>query len=230
MGKKNFKTQSELQYWKSKYIEEGNSFRNKHYQIWMLNLLETNSVNIFSDKVVADFGCGPRGSLSWIENAKVKIGLDVLALEYLTNFSRTLKKHGMIYAATTETHIPLPDNYVDILFTINSFDHVSCPRIMAKELLRILKPGGIFAASFNLYEPATLTEPQTLKYEDIEDRFFPALKDIKTRISYKNIGSYDNILTNKLLDKPDPSRPCTLWIKGAKLENITPNNFEGVIS
>lgn len=51
--------------------------------------------------------------------------------------------HGMIYLKSTEKVIPLPSEFVDIIFTVNAIDHVNNFEIMCDEIIRVLKPGGI---------------------------------------------------------------------------------------
>ncbi len=106
----------------------------------------------------------------------------------------------------------------DIVFTINSFDHTANPDAMAAEILRIMKPGALFAASFNLYEPATPCEPQTLTIEKIRSLFMPCLRNIKTRFTHKADPAYDNFYAGNLLTRIDPSHPCIAWITGTKIQ------------
>lgn len=40
---------------------------------------------------------------------------------------------------------------------------------MCNEMIRILKPGGILGGSFNMYEPASDCEPQTLTEAILEE-------------------------------------------------------------
>ena len=63
----------------------------------------------------------------------------------------------MCYVRSTEKTIPLPSNYVDVLFTLNAIDHVARFEVMCKEILRILAPGGDFFASFNLDDSGIYT-------------------------------------------------------------------------
>lgn len=217
MRKYDLKYIEELNYWRNRFTLEGGHFDNEHYENLMMNILRNKDQSFFEGKIVADFGCGPRGSLKWLKGAKIKIGLDVLIPEYMACFPGELKTHDMIYTTTSESHIPLPDNFVDALFTINSFDHAASPRLMAKELVRIMAKGALFAASFNLYEPSTPTEPQTLKMEDIERYFLPFLKNADIRIAAKDDSVYGNMLANNLLKEADPATPSVLWLTGNKI-------------
>lgn len=154
------KSTAELSFWRREYEREGGTFENSWYRKHMLAMAGEEDDDFVSNKIVADFGCGPRGSLEWAHPANERIGIDVLADVYVANFD--LSAHSMRYVANSEHAIPLPSDYVDILYTLNAIDHVDHLERMCSELLRILKPGGDFVGSFNLHEPATVCEPQTL--------------------------------------------------------------------
>ena len=52
---------------------------------------------------------------------------------------------------------------------MNAMDHVTDFRTMSEEVIRVLAPGGCFVGSFNLNEPPSFSEPQTLTQEIIEE-------------------------------------------------------------
>jgi SAM-dependent methyltransferase len=158
---------SELAFWRNLHGVEGGRFSNAWYEAIMLLLAQEPDQQFLDGKVVADFGCGPSGSLAWVRKATA-IGIDLLVPEYADAFPDDIRSHGMIYVASTEKIIPLPSGSVDVLFTINALDHTSYLQAMCDELCRILKPGGRLCASFNLNEPATTTEPQKLTEEQLE--------------------------------------------------------------
>ena len=78
----------------------------------------------------------------------------------------------MIYISAPAEQIPLPSNYVDVVFSMNSLDHVDDVVAACSEIRRILKPGGYFIGSLNLDEPPTLTEPFMLTEEFLERHLF----------------------------------------------------------
>ena len=211
------KYDGELGYWKDKFEAEGRRFQNTHYEKLMLSIAEENDDKFLDGKNVADFGCGPRGSLAWTDSPAVKLGIDVLSKDYLENFGDELINHGMIYVTSSESKIPIPDEFVDCLFTINSLDHVNKLREMTGELLRILKRGGTLLASFNLNEPCTVCEPQTLT-EDLVKNVILQYFDIESyRMSYKDEkDTYLNIFNNRFVDTLENGRPGVLWVKGKK--------------
>lgn len=139
------KYQGELSYWRKVYFEMGNTFNNSGYESRMMSLADETNDMFWENKVVVDFGCGPQGTLTWTKTPAVKIGVDVLANEYIKYFGNEIIKHDMIYVTSSEDYIPIPDNYVDYLITINSLDHVYNLEKITNELLRILKKDGILA-------------------------------------------------------------------------------------
>ncbi|MHB9075852.1 MAG: methyltransferase domain-containing protein [Desulfobaccales bacterium] len=181
----------------------------------MLAIAEETDESFIKDKIVADFGCGPCGSLVWAESAKIRIGIDVLVDQYSSCFPSILS-HGMIYLKSTEEAIPLPSEFVDVMFSLNAIDHVNNLSTMCKEILRVIKPGGIFCCSFNLEEPATIFEPQRLTEKIIKDNL----------LNFLDIKSYRATIPGP---KDDPYRPFFdgnlkyskgqhgfLWVKARK--------------
>ena len=152
-----FKYAEEIAYWQSEWSAA--RFRRDYYESTMLTLAQEPSAEFLRDKIVADFGCGPQGSLCWAKCARARIGIDVSADVY-SQFE--IHDHDMIYVTSTERKIPLPSNYVDVMFTMNAMDHVSNFSLMAAEIARVTAPGGLVIGAFNLGEPPTFSEPQTL--------------------------------------------------------------------
>lgn len=217
MPKATAKYHDELRFWRNRFTQEGGKFQNSHYARLMLALTGNDNDEFLKGKVVADFGSGPRGSLAWTKAPARRLGIDVLAPEYLKFFGEDLATHGMDYLPSTEDEIPLPDACVDVLFTINSLDHVSNLEAMSGELLRILKPGGLFAGSFNLFEPVSECEPQTLDELKIRELFFKKIKITSYRVALRHPKStYKNMFENRLVKNCDPVTPHVLWLTGNK--------------
>lgn len=171
-----FKHAEEIQYWRGEWI--AGRFDNSHYKRIMLGMAGEADDSFISGKIVADFGCGPMGSLSWATLAKERIGIDVLASAY-SQFD--IRSHGMTYVTSTERTIPLPSDFIDVMFTVNAMDHVSHFGRMCNEILRILAVGGMFIGSFNLGEPRTLSEPQTLTEDMIDHKLLRYLEVLSRR-------------------------------------------------
>lgn len=158
-------------------------FHNEHYEQIMLAMAEEPNDDFLKGKIVADFGCGPRGSLVWAKSALIRIGIDVLADRYADEFKDNVISYGMIYVKSTEHVIPLPSEFVDVLFTLNSIDHVDNFSEICKEIVRVLKPGGLFIGSFNLEEPPTSHEPQQLNEDIVKKNLLDNLELLSYRIT-----------------------------------------------
>ncbi len=209
----------ELKYWKECYNKEGHQLINDHYAKLMLGIAGEINDDFLKDKIVGDFGCGPRGSLIWAKQAKQRIGIDVLANQYIACFPKEYLKHGMIYLTCTEQSIPVPDETFDVIYTVNALDHVADLPIMCDELRRILKPGGFIIGSYNLNQPATKAEPQTITEDILNQLLFREYKIISYRVSapghpdvYKN--AYGPLFENKLIDPKGGE--AILWAKVQK--------------
>lgn len=211
------KYDSEMSYWKSRLEIDRGKFNNSHYQRIMLAMAEEHDDSFLKGKVVADFGCGPRGSLVWAKAASLRIGIDVLTDRYADIFTENILSHRMIYLKSTEKVIPLPSDYVDVIFTLNAMDHINYFADMCREIIRILKPGGAFIGSFNIKGNATATEPQVLDEKTIQVNL---LKDLEVK-SYRltRWGTTEN-LYGPFLEGDfsyEPGQKGLLWVRGAKI-------------
>lgn len=179
------KYDSEMSWWRNSYKKDNGRFSNNHYERLMLAMAEESNDDFLKDKIVADFGCGPRGSLVWANSASLRIGIDVLADRYADEFTNDIISHKMIYVKSTENVIPLPSDLVDVLFTLNAMDHVDKFPQMCNEIIRVLKPGGYFIGGFNIEEPASACEPQQLNEEIIRTNLLDRLDLLSYRITTK---------------------------------------------
>jgi FkbM family methyltransferase len=154
------KAQQELRFWKSwvaAHPDPGSE--TEYYRKFMMAMGDIENPSVFDDKICLDVGCGPMGSMTWLTNARAAIGLDPLVESY-RQFG--IERHRMLYLGARAEQIPLPTHYVDVVFSMNSLDHVDDFANACAEIRRILKPGGWFIGSLNLDEPPTSTEPWTL--------------------------------------------------------------------
>ena len=153
------KKKVELDFWQSWLGTHGVGARSAYYRDFMMRMGGVDDISFFDGLVCLDIGCGPMGSLTWLSGAKAALGLDPLAEEYM-QFS--LEEHDMIYLKSRAEEIPLPSSYVDVVFSMNSLDHVDNLAATCQEIRRVLRPGGYFIASLNLDEPPTPAEPWSL--------------------------------------------------------------------
>jgi len=210
------KHKAELSYWQKCYHNEAESFSNGHYQRLLLAMAREPNQDFLRNKVVADFGCGPRGSLAWITDAKALYGIDVLVPEYLKSFHKCMKTHPMIYVSSTEEHIPMPTESVDVIFSLNALDHVKDFAQICSELRRILKSGGELIGSFNLNGQPTAAEPQKLTREKIQ-RYL--LKDYQIKHCIVSAPATEAYMYQPLIEGnpiPVSDSPAIMWVRAQK--------------
>jgi SAM-dependent methyltransferase len=211
------KHNEELAFWRERFKEGGESLTDAEstagFKRIMLAMAEESAPDFVTGKIVADFGCGPRGSLVWAHNALLRIGIDVLVDRYADEFPNTIRSHDMIYVKSTEKIIPMPSDFVDVLFTLNAIDHVKDFHAMCSEILRVIRPGGLFIGSFNLNEPPSITEPQRLNEADIAAHLLDRLDVQSYRISRQG-EAYEPFLTGET--KYEPGEIAYAWVKAIK--------------
>lgn len=88
-----FKELFELGYWKMVKLFSKNLNNNSHYKHFYTTYFSLDD-KFYTDKVILDIGCGPRGSLEWADMTAERIGVDPLAKKYL---EMGAKEHKMTY-------------------------------------------------------------------------------------------------------------------------------------
>jgi SAM-dependent methyltransferase len=204
----------ELDYWQRCFDREAGHLRNDWYERIFLAMAGEADPSFLAGKIVVDFGCGPRGTLEWARPARARIGVDVLADLY-ARFG--IRRHDMIYVTCSEEQIPLPSGYADVVFTLNALDHVDDLPAMTSELDRILAPGGRLIGSFNLHEPRSFAEPQTLTERGLDRLLFSRL-EVESRRTAKRgpEGAVYRHMLEPGAESLSPEEPGFLWIRATK--------------
>jgi SAM-dependent methyltransferase len=105
----------------------------------------------FAGKTVLELGCN-KGYLlnSFLHNEEfdaIGAEIDPEALQVAReNYGDRIK-----FVQTTPTVIPLPNSSVDVIYTIDTVEHLSSPADIFAECLRVLKPGGTFLVHFSAW-------------------------------------------------------------------------------
>jgi SAM-dependent methyltransferase len=159
----------ELRYWKTRKQQEG-ELSNKHYSYFYTEHFGLDKA-FYSDKVILDIGCGPRGSLEWAGMASQRMGLDPLADKYLRLGA---DRHGMEYLHAPAEAIPLAEGSCDVVCSFNSLDHVENVEQAVREIGRVTKPGGLFLLLVDVNHPPTACEPHELTPRMLIDLLQPA--------------------------------------------------------
>ena len=210
------KYDAEFAYWVSQFEAAGGRFPNDYYRTLLLAIAQEPDEAFLDGSTVADFGCGPQGSLAWAGSARVRLGLDVLADRYFDRFGACMATHGMVYVRTTEHAIPLPSRSVDVMFTMNALDHVDDLDAMCREILRVLRPGGELIGSFNLDEPPTTTEPQHLDERRLRAVLLDRLEVRSCRFARR--GPERDLYANFAPGREPyvPGEPGFMWVRALK--------------
>ncbi len=117
--------------------------------------------SFYVGKKVIDIGCGPRGSLEWLEDAELRVGIDPLMPDYL---QLGVKDHKACYVTAKAERLPFATGSFDIVTSINSLDHVDNLKFTLNEIARILTSGGRFIFLVEVHPKATLSEPITIPW------------------------------------------------------------------
>lgn len=148
------------QYWKNRNLP------NSHYEHFYTKSFGLDSSD-YKDKSIIDIGSGPRDPLQWATMTKRRVLIDPL------NWIYRLLKTPSSYAVTANAeNIPFPNESFDLVTCFNSLDHVDNISSVAKELQRILKPGGKLLIIVELGHDPTTCEPHRLS-SDIDKKYFP---------------------------------------------------------
>lgn len=184
-----FKEAFELGYWKMTKKRD-KLFGNDHYEYFYTDYFGL-AKDYYKDKVILDIGCGPRGSLEWADNSKIRIGLDPLADAYL---GLGASEHKMTYVSDYVEKMPFENEYFDVICSFNSLDHVGDLQESCEQISRVLKVGGFFLLIVDIHRYPTPTEPQQLRWNFIEN-YFPDFEVLdKKRLRRKGAGKiYSNL-------------------------------------
>jgi ubiquinone/menaquinone biosynthesis C-methylase UbiE len=211
-----YKEIHELAYWKAQKGKEG-TLRNDHYQYFYTDHFGLSS-SFYSGKRVLDIGCGPRGSLEWADMASERIGLDPLANKYL---KLGASDHKMRYLSAHSESIPFPDGYFDVVCSFNSLDHVSDLKATIAEIIRVVKPGGLFLLLSDVNHNPTACEPIEYSW-DIVRSFQPHFEILEAKHYEKKAdGLYQSVREAIPYDHRDTRR--RYGALSAKFRKLLPN-------
>ena len=194
------KRDEELTYWQSRKAAEG-TLHNDHYEAQYTRLVGLEP-GFYAGKDVLDLGCGPRGSLSWMVQARRRVGLDPLADDYL---ALGADEHPMEYVTGVAERMPFPDASFDVVTSFNSLDHVDDLDRTIAEIKRVLRPEGHLVVAVEVGHEPTWSEPQTVTW-DVCDRFVPELAVVEAREYERGSGFLlDAAWRGDAFDHDDPT-------------------------
>ena len=210
------KLAEELWFWDRYYRRRRRSFDGAGYGALLLEIAGAPDPSFLDDRIVADFGCGPVGSLVWATGARRRIGIDVLADEYARLFATAAQ--NMEYVRSSEAEIPLADASVDVLFCVNALDHAARSEVMAAEMLRILRPDGVLVGSFNLNLAPTVCEPSPLTLAFLDEHLLRHLEVERRRVAPRGPDSDVYLHVREDGGSDNAVGLGYLWLRGRKLD------------
>ncbi len=153
----------EMIYWRLIKLTN-KSITNYHFEEFYTKQFNLTK-DYFDQKIILDLGCGPRGSLDWATNAKLKIGLDPLAYKFNKHIRQNVE---MDLICSYGENIAVKDNVVNVVTSFNSLDHVDNLIKVIHEIERVLKKDGVFLLITDVGHKKTPTEPQEFSWDLIE--------------------------------------------------------------
>jgi len=127
----------------------GDSTRQVNSTVIVKELLTKERNNI---RVVMDLGCGEGGSADLFHELDPEIkwhGLDVEISPEVEKRTRT----DVDFFSFDGVSIPFEEDYFDLIYCKQVFEHVRQPEALVKNIERVLKPNGYFVGSVSQLEP-----------------------------------------------------------------------------
>ena len=126
-----------------------------------MQTIRFKNLNLSNDEFLLDMGCGEgRHSIgAYLETQTNILGLDLsmkdlkIAQKRLNDFDTSNIKSVCQFGEADIVSIPLLDSSLDAVICSEVLEHVNSPQESIKELIRVLKPGGVLALSVPRYMP-----------------------------------------------------------------------------
>ena len=170
----------------------------------------------FKGERVLEIGCGPLAPILQFDDCE-RHGIDPLLDRYIEAGwplydydARLLNVHG--------ENLPYPDNWFDSVISVNALDHVDDFRAVAKEMIRVLKPGGRMIFEVEYHHEPTLTEPISLNDQVVAEAFstidISKVRDLSAQQLFGNLTERFGLRGN-VADQIGSGERWVLW-KGVK--------------
>ncbi len=160
------------------FEKEITRLRNQATFLWKKERAKLAQMGLKEGMKILDLGCGPgfvsRLLVETFPDIKLT-GIDLnpelleIAKSELSGFQNLIR-----LVHTSADKIPFPENYFDFVYARLIFQHIPDPPVVAKEVLRVLKPGGIFVVHDIDQEVLGLIEPDSPLRDRLNKRFADA--------------------------------------------------------
>ena len=126
-----------------------------------MNTIKYNNLNLREGQLMLDMGCGEgRHSIgALLETPASIVGMDLsfedlkIAQSRLKDFDTSELSTSCTFGLGNIDDIPLKDSSLDAVICSEVLEHVDSPNESVRELVRVLKPGGVIALSVPRYLP-----------------------------------------------------------------------------
>ena len=126
-----------------------------------MNTIKYNNLNLREGQLMLDMGCGEgRHSIgALLETPTSIVGMDLsfedlkIAQSRLKDFDTSELSTSCTFGLGNISDIPLQDSSLDAIICSEVLEHVDSPNESVRELVRVLKPGGVMALSVPRYLP-----------------------------------------------------------------------------
>lgn len=126
-----------------------------------MNTIKYNRLNLENDQFLLDMGCGEgRHSIgALLETSANVVGLDLslndlnIAKSRLRDFDLSKIETNCTFGVSNINDIPFENASLDAVICSEVLEHIDSPEESIKELIRVLKPGGVMALSVPRYLP-----------------------------------------------------------------------------
>ena len=140
-----------------------------------MNTIRYKNLNLGDDQFLLDMGCGEgRHSIGgFIESSANVIGLDLCledvqtAKTRLNDFDVGDLSTSCNFGVANINDIPFKESSLDAVICSEVLEHVDSPEQSVKELIRVLKPGGIMALSVPRYLPELICWKLSKEYSQM---------------------------------------------------------------
>ncbi len=101
-----------------------------------------------ADQQVLETGCGRGGFACWLAQQRPAARLicasdfSLSAVRKGSDYAKHLGLGNLSWCVSDIQRLPFSDGYFDTVISLETIEHVSCPRAAVGELVRVLKPGG----------------------------------------------------------------------------------------
>lgn len=93
---------------------------------------------------VVELGAGPYPAIAAAPAWRRAVAVDPLAKSYVEEGLLAGAAEHITYIESSAEHVPLPPGFADLVVMDNALDHVTDPGAVLDEVLRLLRPGGLF--------------------------------------------------------------------------------------